>query len=302
MSRGLWLVLVLSATSVAAQSPAMKPFEVNMDRVKVSAFGGNFATTTTYLVPTVNLQVSVQGSVWAKSNRTKAHAKYFVEGTSKAMLQGLAKKLQDDFVTKLRGAGYTVLTYDDVKGEPDVASQGRNTADTRYGVPTTGGLGMPVTFVLANPSDEQSFTSPIQGPAWWLRDVAKAKNLTVIVPELTFSTPQMFGQSASTEHMDSAGISTDPSMIFEGAKFIGVNPKGGGPAMQIQQHGKRKAAESAGTIVRVSEDKTHVAHVFETSSEDYVMNLDEAAFTDGILRVGFAVNDVMVKELVKEHH
>ena len=32
------------------------------------------------------------------------------------------------------------------------------------------------------------------------------------------------------------------------------------------------------------------------------MNLDEAAFTDGILRVGFAANDVMVKEIVKEHH
>ena len=301
MRRGLWLAFVFCTTAVFAQSPAMKPFEVNMDRVKVSAFGGNFATTTTYLIPTVNLQVSVQGSVWAKSNRAKAHAKYYVEGASKVMLQGLAKKIQDDLVARLRGAGYTVLTYDDVKGEPDVASHSRNTIDKRYDVPTTGGLGAPVTFVLANPSDEQSFTSPIQGAAWWLRDIAKAKNLTVIVPELTFTTPQMFGEASSTAYTDSAGISTDPSMIFEGAKIIGQTPKGGSPAYVIQQHGKRKAAESAGTIVHAFGDRTHVNHIMDTTTDDYVMTLDETAFTDGILRVAFAVNDVLVKEIVKEH-
>src|SRR6185295_10667933 len=76
--------LVLTVSSFA-QSLAMKPFEVNMDRVKVSTFGGNFAQPKSYLVPTYTVEVSSEGSVWAKAGRTQSHAKYFVDGLDKAM-------------------------------------------------------------------------------------------------------------------------------------------------------------------------------------------------------------------------
>jgi hypothetical protein len=288
------------AASAAAQSPAMKPFDLNMDRVKVSAFGGNFAPTKSYLIPTYTIQVSSLGSVWAQAGRTKAHAKYYVYGLDKALLQGLSKTLQDDLVTKMRAAGYSVLTYEDVKNEPDVTSHALLKVDSRYGLPTGGGLGAPVTFVIANPTDAQAFENPIQGPAWWLRGISKAKDVTIIVPELTFTTPQMFGQASSNTYVDSAGISTDPRMIFEGAKIVGGNPKGGQPSIQIQKHGQRTAADVAGKITKVSEDRTTVSHVFETTVDDYVMQLDPTAFSDGILRVGFAVNDMIVAEIKKE--
>jgi hypothetical protein len=288
------------AASAAAQSPAMKPFDLNMDRVKVSTFGGNFAQTKSYLIPTYTIQVSSLGSVWAQAGRTKAHAKYYVYGLDKALLQGLSKTLQDDLVTKMRAAGYSVLTYEDVKNEPDVTSHALLKVDSRYGLPTGGGLGAPVTFVIANPTDAQAFENPIQGPAWWLRGISKAKDVTIIVPELTFTTPQMFGQASSNTYVDSAGISTDPRMIFEGAKIVGGSPKGGSPAIQVQKHGQRTAADVAGKITKVSEDRTTVSHVFETTVDDYVMQLDPTAFSDGILRVGFAVNDMIVAEIKKE--
>ena len=300
MRKIAFCVSLALAVSMTAQSPAMKPFELNMDRVKVSAFGGNFAQTKTYLIPTYTVQVSSLGSVWAKAGRTKAHGKYYVFGLDKALLQGLSLKLQDDLVAKMRSAGYTVLTYEDVKSEPDVASHGHLKVDDRYGLPTGGGLGAPVTFVIANPTDAQAFEAPIQGPTWWLRGVSKAKALTVIVPELTFTTPQMWGQASSTAYLDSAGISMDPRMIFEGAKIYGMNPKGGQPAIQVQQHGVRTAADVAGKITKASEDRVHVNHVFETTTGDYIMDLDQTAFTDGILRVGFAINDMIVAEIKKE--
>jgi hypothetical protein len=270
--------------------------------VKVSAFGGNFGTTKTYLIPTVSVVVSARGSVWAKKGGAKAHGKYFVDGLKKPLLQDLARKIQDDLVTRMRAAGYTVLTYDDVKGEPDVASHGLLHADDRYGLPTTGGLGMPVTFVVATPTDAQAFETPIQGPAWWLRGISKSKDLTVIVPELKFTVPQMFGETESTVTRDTAGIATDPTMIFEGAMVYGVNPKGGGPAIQIQRHGKRTAADNTGVIKKVSEDKFTVHDLMESTSGDFVMTLDPTIFSDGILRVGFAVNGLIVSELAKEHH
>jgi hypothetical protein len=296
------LFVCLLTLSALAQSPAMKPFEINMDRVRVSSFGGNFGTTDTYLIPTVRVRLSVQGSVWAQKGGAKAHGKYWVFGADHDVMQDVAKKLQDDLASKMRAAGYTVLTYEDVKSEPDVAGQSLDKVDSRYGLPTSGGFGMPVTFIDATPTDAQSFAKPIQGPAWAFRGVAKAKNLTVIVPELTFTTPQMWGQVERSAWTDSAGVSMDPRMIFEGATVVGVTPKGGGPAIQVQQHGKRLAADVAGKIVKASENKLHVEHVSEFTSADYVMDFDKPVFTDGILRVGFALNDVIVAQVKKDHH
>jgi hypothetical protein len=297
-SAGIFFAIALSAS---AQSPAVKPFEINMDRVKVSSFGGNFGGTGTYIVPAVRVRVSVQGSVWAKSGGAKAHGKYFVAGIDRDEMQGLAKTLQDDVVTKLRAAGYTVLTYDDIKSDADVSSLSLDKPDSRYGLPTSGGLGTPVTFVDATPSDAQSFAKPVQGPAWSFRGLSKSKNATVIIPELTFTTPQMFGQAETSAWTDKAGISTDPAMIFEGATVYGITPKGGGPAIAVQRHGKRTAADVAGKITKASEDNYHVAHVSEFTTGDFVMELDKPVFTGGILRVGYAMNDLIVAQVKKEH-
>ncbi|HEY2094337.1 MAG TPA: hypothetical protein VGJ81_20910 [Thermoanaerobaculia bacterium] len=68
------------------------------------------------------------------------------------------------------------------------------------------------------------------------------------MPELSFTTPQMYGQVERSVWTDSAGVSMDPRMIFEGATVIGLTPKGGGPAISVQQHGKRLAADVAGKI------------------------------------------------------
>lgn len=300
-NRLVFLAASILTLSALAQSPAMKPFDINMDRVKVSSFGGNFGTTSTYLIPTLRVRASVAGSVWAQKGGAKAHGKYWVDGAEHDLMQGLARTLQDDLVTKMRAAGYTVLTYDDIKSDPEVASLSADKIDSRYGLPSSGGLGTPVTFVDASPSDAQTFSAPVQGPAWSFRGIAKARNLTVIVPELTFTTPQMFGQTESHAYEDKAGISMDPTMIFEGATVWGLTAKGG-PAIQVQRHGKRTAADVAGTIVKASEDDMHVNHVLDSKSGNYVMTLDKTAFSDGVLRVGFALNDLIVAQVKKDHH
>lgn len=296
------LALAAIAATAGAQSAAMKPFDLNMDRVKVTNFGGNLGLSKTYLIPTVNLIVSARGSVWAKKGGAKAHGKYFVDGLSKTLLQELARKLQDDLVSRMRAGGYAVLTYEDVKSEPDVAGRGLNRPDDKFGLPTTGGLGMPVTFVVATPTDGQAFDNPIQGPVWWLRGVAKAKDLIVIVPEITFTVPQMFGETESGYKRDEAGIATDPAMHLEGAVVYAINATGGTTNIKIQRHGKRPAAEVTGTIKKLSEDKTTFSEAWQTTSGDFVMTLDPTAFTDGILRVGYAINGVIVSEVAKAHH
>src|SRR3954451_14324597 len=131
------LIASVLSLSALAQSPAMKPFEINMDRVRASSFGGNFGTTTTYLIPTLRLRASVAGSVWAQKGGAKSHGKYLVSGADHDVMQGLAKTLQDDLITKMRAAGYTVLTYDDIKSDPDVSSLSADKIDSRYGLPSS---------------------------------------------------------------------------------------------------------------------------------------------------------------------
>ncbi len=58
----LALALVLSVIPARAE---MKPWEINMDRVKVADPKGLAAKT--YFVPSANLVVSCYGSVWAQS-------------------------------------------------------------------------------------------------------------------------------------------------------------------------------------------------------------------------------------------
>jgi hypothetical protein len=81
-------------------------------------------------------------------------------------------------------------------------------------------------------------------------------------------------------------------------RFVRAGPV----AIQVQQHGKRLAADVAGKIVKASENNLHVAHVQDFTSADYVMDLDKPVFTDGILRVGYALNDVIVAQVKKDHH
>lgn len=67
------LLVLLLAFPAAAQSAAMKPYEFNMDRVKVVKFGGNLTSSDTILVPTVSLLVTAHGSVWAQKGGAQAH-------------------------------------------------------------------------------------------------------------------------------------------------------------------------------------------------------------------------------------
>ena len=121
-------------------------------------------------------------------------------------------------------------------------------------------------------------------------------NLTTLV--MTFSVPQMFGDATSGACMDKGGINTNPAMNFEGAKVNAHDGKGNADIM-VQRHGGRPAAEVTGTIANASEDKSSFGD-WKRTTADYTMTLDPVAFSDGVLRVGLATNDMIVERITKE--
>src|SRR5205085_330498 len=83
-------------------------------------------------------------------------------GPSKAELQQLAGRIESDIVGQLRAAGFTVLTYDDVK--QDVSGRARMAANARYGMPTHDSRAFPgMDFVVATPADEQTLDYGLSG-------------------------------------------------------------------------------------------------------------------------------------------
>ncbi|MBY0491681.1 MAG: hypothetical protein K2R93_17715 [Gemmatimonadaceae bacterium] len=288
-----------SPSPASAQSPAMTPFELNMERVSSKKFGGDLGDSKTYFVPTYDLLVSVSGSVWSKKGGAQAHGRFFVDGLDKPLMHAIARKLQDDLVARIRAAGFTALTYDDLKGEPDVAGRGLDADEDKWGFPVR--KITPLSYIIAAPSEAQQFNNPIQGPAWPWKGLAKAKDLVVLSPELRFTLPQMWGVTRAGVTANEAGIATDPAMILEAGTIHSIGRKGGGETVQIDRHGQRLAAESAGTITQLKQDRTDFSAAWKRVSGDYSMSIDRTAFEDGVMRVGLAINAMLVDKLVKAH-
>jgi hypothetical protein len=298
------LILVGASTPSVAQD--VKPFEINMQRVKVNG-GGRLADSKTYFIPTVYLLLSAKGSVWARAGGAQAHGTFFVDGLDKAMLQGLSRKIEEDLITKMRGAGYTVVTYADMKDDPTVVKQDRKDIDKKWGLPTKKDPSGSPTFLVASPTDEQAFGHGITGPVWPWRGVGKDKGMVTLVPEIWLTMPQMGGELSEGYKRSSAKIVVEPALRLTRAFVWGLNPKQGGVGITIERHDTRSAVDSAGYIELLSAKKTNFSAAFDQNSEwarastDWSFTIDPAAVTAGVLRVGYAINDLIVAETAKAH-
>ena len=296
-----FLALSLLAVGVVTRNRAeLPPFQLNPDRVIVSAFGGSLGSSKTFYVPTATIIVSASGSVWAQSKNgsanAQAHAKFYVRGLDKALLQDLARQVQDDLVKKLRDAGYTVLTYEDLKTDPRMVKHDRDDPDDKWHLPTM--HKDPNVYLLANPTDAQAFDKPITGPLFWMRDLIKEKGVIAIVPEITFTVPQVWGEKTTGYKRAEANVNITPALKLAGAMIYTANAKG--PVnIQIQEHGTRLVAETAGTIKKVDEDSYNFTSSWGRSSADYVFYLDQKVFAAGVLRVSDQINTYVVEKIKK---
>lgn len=291
------LVMAASAAPLAAQDA---PFEVNLDRVKVAG-GNRLGDSDTYFIPTFYLLVAAKGSAWASKGGAQAHAKWFVDGLTKEMMQDFSKKLHDDLATKIRAAGYKVLTYDDMKGDPALAEKNLMGTDEKWGMPTRKGIFESTRFVVGTPTDAQAYSFGITGPVWPFRGLAKDKQVVVLVPEIWFQAPQVSAKTEEGYKRASAGINFNPMMILESAVVWGLNPKQAGVSIIVQRHGSRHASENAGTITQLSEDKYNFSSDWKRTSGDFSFTIDPGAVAAGILRVGYALNS-MIADKVREAH
>lgn len=303
-------------TTAAAPAPAaapaapsfaniqFKPFELNPDRFQESGVK-TLGKSTTYYIPSVTLLLSVHGEVWAQKKGAQAVGKFFVDGVSKEYAQALAKTLHDDLVTKMRAAGYTVKTFDDMKDDPEVAKRDRLKPNERWGLPIRKDMSGSTKFVVAAPTDAQAFEVGLTGPVHSYMGFAKEKDLVMIVPEYWFTAPQMGAEVSEGYKRATAGIVIEPAMKLYYASIYFVGPKKDSGYVFVQIHGKRLASESAGTVEQTAERKSDMGvlldYEWKRTSSDFGFTIDPTAYAAGVLRVGYAINDMIVQKAKKAH-
>jgi hypothetical protein len=161
-------------------------------------------TQKTLVVPTLYLNLLTEGKVSASkssgmfsgsNNTARASASYRVAGLDKAYAQQLAQAAYDDLVAQLRQAGYTVLTYADVKDREVVRAAQRDSEAGPLGLPTGSEAGN--SFVTVAPSDEQLFRSGFAGGAFSeFQSGGKSRftDATLIIPHFSFQAPQAWAE------------------------------------------------------------------------------------------------------------
>jgi len=278
----------------------------------------------TVVVPTAYVKLLVQGKTSVSSkggyqigkdaNSVSAFAKYKVVGMDKAFAREISKRVYDDFVAKLRAAGYTVLTYDDIKDRDFMKDIDRDKGDATWGLPMESPRGTNDDYIVAAPSDAQQFTVGIQGVFWELSSRGKPKfaDATMIIPTYTITAPQVWGKGDASYSTISAEINTAPGMNLTSAyaAWMGA-PKtrmgGGNHPGVMTKKAVISITEKAGEMVKL-DITSSAANAFAkgvsmllgggsstASSAEYTFTLDRNAYMAGVLKGTGEFNEVVGK-------
>ncbi|MGZ8493304.1 MAG: hypothetical protein ACXWZS_13990 [Gemmatirosa sp.] len=280
-----------------------------------------FRGMTKVLVPTVLVRLATRGSLsvvnqgryfQTDGQTVKAKGKFVVAGLDKEYAQSLARQLHDDFVARLRSAGYTVLTYDDVKDNPEVAGMKRYKPDDDYGMPTGGPPVSKNTYVVAFPSDAQAIDPPFQGYAWGFRKVSKELDAALLVPEYVVDAPLLTGSKRHGVASRGASVSVFPEMMVN-AYVPMATAKGGYGSIRLKSP-LGDVADEVGQIGDAKDDSPKFANAIaaglselsalgtdlQSKSGIWGMKLNRPAYTAGVLRGGLSFNAAAVQAMAAE--
>lgn len=312
LALGLSLATTLPLATTAWAGPKPPKIEVN------AGYADDLADyNRTIVVPTVYVKFLVDGKVFVSkqgsalstlgggsANSVKASAKYKVVGLDKTLAQSIAKQAYDDFVKRMRDAGYTVLTYDDIKDRDYVREAARYSAkdvDAEWGLPVESPVNTSDKYLIATPGDDMQFKIGFTGvfAEFMKRGKPKFEDATVVIPQYTIVAPQVWGETDSGYNRISAGINTAPGMNLQyaNASWMG-KPRvrmGGKVAGVITKNYVTNITEKAGEMVKVEDTTPNAANgiskalslfgggSIKASSANYTLTVDPKAYTEGAL-------------------
>ncbi len=258
----------------------------------------------TLLIPTAyvtlvtdgRVSASKQAGAFQQGNATaRAAANFKVQGIDKAYAQRLATAALDNLIGQLRAAGYTVLTYSDVK-DRDVFRNAAREAGPK--ADSEGGLN---TLTVA-PSDEQLFQSGFNG-GLFSEFISGGKtrigDATLIIPQYSFHAPQAWAEGSRGYNSVSATTNVVHGMNMASARVTWL----GQPVSRMMRGIPGVATTKP--VINVSEKVGNLSQGVDTSPAaanalssalsvfgggniqrgvtNYEMNIDREAFAAGVM-------------------
>jgi hypothetical protein len=214
-------MIVLPDTMLMQIEPARLPV----------AGGRGLRGATRFIVPTVLLHLSVDGSYRASSVTLRSAATvrgdYVVTGLKKDFVTELASHVQNDFVARLSATEVNVVTFADVSANPLVAQLAKQPVDSNYGTPVLAVSATRTNYAVIAPTDAQLFSGRTFAKHQQFRELARATGAVVLVPELFFNTPQFARASTPNADQVASAISVRSGMDLTQAALTFVTPAGG---------------------------------------------------------------------------
>jgi len=302
--------------ALAALPPAKRQMALESGREK------NFGDSPVIIVPTIYLKLSVSGHIFVAKqgsalsaigggspNTARASARYTVNGLDKKFLQEVAAKVYDDFVAKVRAAGYTVKTYADIKDLDKVKTAERAKPDAAMGLPTEKDRNNVHEYVVVAPSDEQTFVETLTGGVFSQftgRGGSALGEGTVVIPVYTIISPQIGGEVSETYSTISAGIKSAPGMTLASVSVPLLTQKGGWGdahlktqflpiAVKVGELTAEDTTSKAGNAFSKGVSLLTGAGQINTKSATFTFAVDQPAYMAGVLEGTAAFNDLFGK-------
>ncbi len=254
-----------------------------------------FRDSDTLVVPTSYLRLTVDGAASAVSDKNtfssdtsnaRVTLKYKINGVDKALAQEIAKAAYEDFVAKLRAAGYKVLTYDDIKDQ--ITGLARYSKDEAYGLPVDAGQ------LVVTPTDEMAIKPGMGGnivSPYQHFGKSTLKEGTLLIPTFIISSPLARSETSSSN----AKLTLFPSMALTSG-YVAFMTHGGAWGNAKLKKAVFGLSDNVGTIAKTADTSPTVANALTKTfaafgvggtnrkSATYTMTVDRAAYRDAAVK------------------
>jgi hypothetical protein len=310
-------LLVFTAGLTATAAP-----EFSIPAKQIDVTGAKYLKTSKrILLPTVNLEVLNWGKITSVT-QTSALQTLGGADTSTARstmevtipsdvpaLRAVAADLYTDLATKLRTAGWEVITYDEAKAFPALANIKQESVDSQIGAPVKKvNLGkQKIHYTQIAPPGMPTMNPGFTMPMWGLRSLLAEQSTHALETTYRFDTVALMAEGRHGIGRNTASTNAEANLVLTWADAFFLSNKLAGGNVRLKN--PQTVVGGVGEIKKTSDASPNVANglskglsmiaggAINSSKGLYVAELNQDALKASLLAAGKAFNDEIVKGL-----
>lgn len=312
-------LLACVSLAIPAGSIAAEP-EFSIPSKQIDVTGVKYLKTSKrILLPTVNIEVLNWGKITSVTqtsalqtlggddNSTSRSTMEVAIPSDVPALRAVAGELYTDLATKLRAAGWEVITYDEGKANPALANIRQESVDPKIGAPVRKvNLGkQKMHYTQAAPVGMPTMNPGMTMPMWGLRQMLTELGTHAMETTYRFDTVALEGKSRHGIGTNTASTSAQANLVLAHADALFLSNKWAGGKVRLKA--PIGIAGDIGEIKKIEDASPTAANALSaglsllgggainSKKGIYIAELDQASLRASILSAGKAFNDEIIK-------